>query len=768
MARDKARKTSNGKKKYQKEGGNSDQQTNVANGETSKPLQTVRQSNEKSSSSSSYHSGWLKKKCRKTEVQEASLIGAKENESVGAIVTGSNHSDSGKLELEKNVDRKTSRSSHKACNITTREARKKYILRSLSNGVRILRPRSSKSPKISSKTESQSVEVSAEKSKERRRKRKQKKNVAQDELSRTRKRVKYLLLQISFEQNLIDAYSNEGWKGQSQEKIRPEKELQRAASKIAQCKLRIREAFHHLDSLCLEGTLQQSAFDSEGQIYSEDIFCAKCGSKDLFPDNDIILCDGACDRGFHQKCLQPPLANEDIPPGDEGWLCPGCDCKVDCLDLVNDYLGTTFNLEDSWEKVFAEAAAIAVGDDKALESGDMPSDDSEDDDYDPDGPELGASKQQDEGLSSEESGSTGDADDSSNSSSDNEGSESDEGSEVSLAGGSEHFIGSFTDSDNKMSKMARGKKTLAGYELHTISDPDENSNAASPVSGKRHRQDVDYKKLHDEMFGKDASSEDEEWGPRKWLRKGRQVDSDQDDSSASRVKLVNKVSKKKAVAKALHVESLEEITLSNTTQCKKDNVSKESEESTMAKKAKHHEGKPQEDIALLEVESPTKKNMEQQEQLGSPLVTPKRNGSTRLPTLAVERLRTVFGENRLPSRAMKEDLAKELGISFKQVSKWFDNARNFSRHSAGKNQTEKADIKDPIVEDDNKVVEEIKQPASAEKRSRNSKSSLPADKEGRLGRARRGDNVLKSPNVTDAGKNTRHLLQLDLYAFVKK
>jgi hypothetical protein len=39
-------------------------------------------------------------------------------------------------------------------------------------------------------------------------------NVVQDELSRTRRRVKYLLLWIGFEQNMIDAYSSEGWKGQ--------------------------------------------------------------------------------------------------------------------------------------------------------------------------------------------------------------------------------------------------------------------------------------------------------------------------------------------------------------------------------------------------------------------------------------------------------------------------------------------------------------------------------------------------------------------------
>jgi len=41
------------------------------------------------------------------------------------------------------------------------------------------------------------------------------------------------------------------------------------------------------------------------------IFCAKCQTKVLGTNNDIILCDGACDRGYHQLCLDPPLLTED-------------------------------------------------------------------------------------------------------------------------------------------------------------------------------------------------------------------------------------------------------------------------------------------------------------------------------------------------------------------------------------------------------------------------------------------------------------------------
>src|SRR3954464_1180186 len=41
------------------------------------------------------------------------------------------------------------------------------------------------------------------------------------------------------------------------------------------------------------------------------IFCATCSLKEDTLDNDIILCDGACKRGFHQNCLNPPLLTKD-------------------------------------------------------------------------------------------------------------------------------------------------------------------------------------------------------------------------------------------------------------------------------------------------------------------------------------------------------------------------------------------------------------------------------------------------------------------------
>lgn len=57
----------------------------------------------------------------------------------------------------------------------------------------------------------------------------------------------------------------------SLEKIRPEKELQRAKSEILRCKLRIRDAFQQLDSLLSIGRLEENLFDDNGEIDSEDV-----------------------------------------------------------------------------------------------------------------------------------------------------------------------------------------------------------------------------------------------------------------------------------------------------------------------------------------------------------------------------------------------------------------------------------------------------------------------------------------------------------------
>ncbi|WCJ42273.1 Pathogenesis-related homeodomain protein [Euphorbia peplus] len=412
-----------------------------------------------------------------------------------------------------------------------------------------------------------------------------KEKVELDEPARLQRRTRYLLIKMKHEQNYIDAYSGEGWKGQSREKIKPEKELLRAHKEILKCKLGIRDIICQLDSLSKVGCIEDSVIAPDGSVSHEHIFCAKCKSNEVNPDNDIILCDGTCNRGFHQKCLDPPLDTENIPPGDQGWYCDFCECRMEIIEAVNAHLGTHFSVSCCWQDIFKEAAVVPDGGNILLNpEEEWPSDDSEDSDYDPEGRENSMSG-------------AGTGDDASG----------DASSSTSLGWSSDGEV--FSGSRKCQMKNA----DLTNQSIYSSLDSDESSDGEI-MYGRRQRRAVDYRKLHDEMFGKDGSaheqfSEDEDWGPGK--RKRRVKESD----AASTLMTLYESEKK----------------------CKK--------------------------VETVEV----KRRLSRDTQV--------RRSFFRIPPSAVEKLRQVFAENELPSRTVKEKLSRELDLEPGKVSKWFKNAR---------------------------------------------------------------------------------------------
>ncbi|KAK6915801.1 Homeobox domain [Dillenia turbinata] len=569
--------------------------------------------------------------------------------------------------------------------------KKTYTLRSSIGSTRVLRSRLQDKPK-SLVLGNQVEAFRTDGEKKRKRKTKRVRRASTDIFSKTKKHLKYLLHRMSYEQNLIDVYSGEGWKGQSLEKIKLEKELQRAASEILRCKLKIRDLFQRLDLSCAEGRLPESLFDSEGQIDSEDIFCAKCGSKDLSIDNDIILCDGACERGFHQFCLEPPLLKEQIPPGDEGWLCPGCDCKVDCFDLLNDSQGTNLDITDSCEKVFPEASSAAAAGDEQGDRLGSPSDDSEDDDYDPDSQEVDDKAQEDESTSQESNDTSASdglrksplgglclvlpSDDSGDDDYDpnapdldeqinQESSSSDFTSDsedltaalidVRLLGQDEcplplsSSTGSFKGSRKKFNLVGKKKDPSKDEMLSLFSDFDKDN--SSSVSGKRRVERLDYKKLHDEAYANDpsSSSDDEEWLDTSTPGRTK------NDSSEASLRTPHGNNVMNSMDRRRRQNELEDTPQSRTR--KKLNLN-----GTANSGAGSNNG-------CSERTS------------GAKSIT--RSAYRRLGEAVTQKLYESFKENQYPDRATKENLSEALGITVRQVSKWFENARWSFNHPAG-------------------------------------------------------------------------------------
>ncbi|KAK9074000.1 hypothetical protein SSX86_006595 [Deinandra increscens subsp. villosa] len=562
-------------------------------------------------------------------------------------------------QLEANLENETNGLSQTPVQCKSRKSRRKESM--ITRSPRVLRSRSQEKPKVQ-----EPVDVPSQDAESKEKKRKKMKKIKKDhnnEFSKIKTHLRYLLQRKEYEQNFIDAYVGEGWKGQSLEKLRPEKEIERAKSNIHRYKLKIRDLFKQIDTSFEEGRIPESLYDSEGEIDSEDIFCAKCGSKEVRLDDDIILCDGACERGFHQFCLDPPLLKEQVPPGDEGWLCPACDCKVDCVDLLNDKMGTDLSIEDSWEKVFPEAAA---SENKLDDNLGLPSDDSEDDDYNPDG----APQVEEDEIDAEDSSS--DESDFSSASEDlgvfakneeclglpSEDSEDDDfnpdrvdsDEEVKKESSSSDFTSDSDDLGDIKNEVAsaevEGPKMSQDNEKLTEANMENDD--LGPITAKRNVERLDYKMLFDETYGNISSdSSDEDF---------------LDSEAPSRWK---------------STEGAKDIKI---------NKKQKQSESTPVRKP----------IKKSDVED-TSGSLAQK---GSSDKNGSRSSHKRLGEAATQRLNEAFNQNHYPDRGVREKLVQELNITHSQVSKWFENARWRFNHPEGHSKVVKSAPK-PAENDSN-------------------------------------------------------------------
>ncbi|XP_077238486.1 pathogenesis related homeodomain protein A isoform X2 [Tasmannia lanceolata] len=461
------------------------------------------------------------------------------------------------------------------------------------------------------------------------RKRKQKKEtIEKDEASRLQRRTRYLLIKMKLEQNLIDAYSGEGWKGQSREKIKPEKELQRAEKQILKCKLGIRDAICQLDLLSSEGRIEDSVIDPDGRVFHEHIFCAKCKLRDAFPDNDIILCDGTCNCAFHQKCLEPPLATENIPPGDQGWFCKFCDCKMEILESINAHLSTRFTVNTNWQDIFKEAAMAADGENTSLDPAEeWPSEDSEDDDYDPERTDNGCNTIDiEENMSDDASSCSG------------------------------------------LFWSCAEVSSLSGRSLNNVmkGESSDNSNDGEITSSRRQRRDVDYKKMYDKLRRVFAENELPSRAVKENLSKQLGIASEKISKWFKNARYTAlKIRKEKLCCNSINEVSNKETGKNQT--------------------ADRATSKPNSYLvsSLVGVHIPKKLRRirwrKSPKSITIPLKKQHKKAAAALPTNALEKLRAAFAENQFPSISAKRNLAKQFGIPYIQVNMWFSNAGHFKK-----------------------------------------------------------------------------------------
>jgi len=263
----------------------------------------------------------------------------------------------------------------------------------------------------------------------------------------------------------------DGWRSSNQEKLKPLAELAKKREDIFHRKLKVRRLFEKLNYDERKMEKYKCVEDSDGEIECDDVVCCECGSGDCDEDpyeNDVVFCDGYCDLAYHMKCVKPPLKPEDVPEGDEGWLCPVCDCRVDVIYYLNldhdqkleietcTHLDVFKNEQEMFDKgIIPGTARFHLHGEN--EEDVWPSDESEDEDF-------------------------------------KEKNEKDDGKD---------------DSDESLSGSAVSETSETSSSSESSSS-DSGSDSAVIIEGPRRRSKVDYVKLNGDLFGDAVLDGDEE------------------------------------------------------------------------------------------------------------------------------------------------------------------------------------------------------------------------------------------------------------------
>ncbi|AQK68520.1 Pathogenesis-related homeodomain protein [Zea mays] len=238
----------------------------------------------------------------------------------------------------------------------------------------------------------------------------------------------------------------------SREKIKPEKELQRARKQIIKCKIAIRDIIRQLDLYTSTGSVDDPLMPTDQSTNPEHV------------------------------CM---LSSEVLPTSSHGWLCKFCLCKVRILETINAHLGTSFTVKCHFEDIFKETTELIDSED-ALDE-DWLSEYSGDEDYDPDENEAsGDCMDSGEKIMSDDSNGSG-----------------------SPLYSPNDDIPDFISAD--LNVVEGFCHTNLDLGIDAVED-----DFAQILTYQRPRRDVDYRRLNEEMFGKitgnEEQSEDEDWG----------------------------------------------------------------------------------------------------------------------------------------------------------------------------------------------------------------------------------------------------------------